>query len=93
MKYRKKPVVIDAWPVEDLLSDFTSGEQFLPEPVHAAWQQGVLDFSTDHLLVVTLEGVMAARHGWVLIRGVEGEFYPCEGIIFAKTYEEADDGD
>ena len=35
----------------------------------------------------TLEGVMAARRGDWIIRGVAGEFYPCKPDVFEKTYE------
>jgi hypothetical protein len=39
------------------------------------------------LIVVTLEGEMVARPGWWIIRGVKGEFYPCDPEIFAETYD------
>ena len=40
------------------------------------------------LIVMTLEGEMVARPGWWIIRGVQGEFYPCDPDVFAQTYEE-----
>ena len=43
--------------------------------------------------VETMEGVMEAPSGSVLIRGVEGEVYPCDPAIFAQTYTDADGGD
>lgn len=39
--------------------------------------------------IPTLEGVMRARPGDFVIRGVQGEFYPCKPDIFEATYEEA----
>lgn len=39
------------------------------------------------LIVLTLEGEMVARRGWWIIRGVQGEFYPCDPEIFEQTYE------
>lgn len=39
--------------------------------------------------IPTLEGVMVAEPGCWLIRGVEGEVYPCRGEIFTATYEAA----
>ena len=39
------------------------------------------------LRIVTLEGVMTCEVGDWLIRGVEGEFYPCKPAIFDATYE------
>ena len=40
------------------------------------------------LLIPTLEGIMRAEIGDYIIRGVEGEYYPCKPKIFEKTYEE-----
>jgi hypothetical protein len=39
------------------------------------------------LIVATLEGNMVARPGWWIIRGVQGEFYPCDPAIFQQTYD------
>ena len=47
-----------------------------------------IDPATGDLMVRTLEGDMRARHGHWIIRGVQGEFYPCDPDIFAATYEE-----
>jgi hypothetical protein len=41
----------------------------------------------DEMQIETLEGTMTANIGDWIIRGVEGEFYPCKPGIFAKTYE------
>ena len=79
MKYRKKSVVIDAWPIsldmnipKGCTSYFTNEKAGEPH----------------HLEIVTLEGNMRAAMGDMLIRGVEGEFYSCKKNIFDKTYEE-----
>lgn len=42
-----------------------------------------------HINIGTLEGDMTASPGDFVIRGVQGEFYPCKPDIFAQTYEEA----
>lgn len=42
------------------------------------------------VIVPTTEGDMLARFGWWIIRGVKGEFYPCDPEIFEATYEPAD---
>ena len=78
MKYRKKPVVIDAWPWPEIP----------PEAVDDVDDMGGL--ITYHM-VSTLEGNMKRNKGDWLIQGVRGEFYPCKPDIFAQTYEEADD--
>lgn len=83
MKFRKRPVVIDAirWDgttkTLDAIAD-VSGDRF---------GRGV-DGST--LLIATLEGVMTLRVGDWLIRGVAGEVYPCKHEIFMETYEPVD---
>ena len=39
--------------------------------------------------IETLEGVMTASEGDYIIRGIQGEFYPCKPDIFEATYEKA----
>ena len=87
MKYRKKPVVIEAikwtgtldlWMERDknklLIDAYESGEVIIP---------------TDGTLHIrTLEGVMIASKGDYIIKGVKGEIYPCKPDIFEMTYEE-----
>lgn len=81
MKYRKKPVVIDA-------------VQFLPAN-HAELLE-ILDGQTgwqmqgDSIAIPTLEGTMLASPGDWIIKGVKGECYPCKPDIFAASYEVAD---
>lgn len=43
-------------------------------------------FNERCLIVFTLEGEMVAKPGWWIIKGVKGEFYPCEPAIFTETY-------
>jgi len=83
MKYRKKPVVIDAIKFTGVneerikfISEFIGYE---PEIVAI---DGVL-----HLVITTLEGNHLAKPGDFIIRGVAGEYYPCKPDIFAATYE------
>ena len=49
------------------------------------------DPTTTPLKINTLEGCMEASPGDWIIRGVQGEFYPCKPDIFEATYEEAND--
>ena len=88
-KYRKKPVVIEAM-------QFDGGNA----AEVAAWCGGKVESATCHgdgppylVMIDTLEGRMAAGRGDFVIRGVQGEFYPCKPDIFAATYEPADAGD
>ena len=82
-KFRKKPVVIEAM-------QFTGGN---PDEV-AAWCGGVIESASCHgegppywIRIDTLEGDMRASIGDYVIRGVQGEFYPCKPDIFEATYE------
>ena len=79
MKYRKKPVVIDAHQLGDPFDLMRWREQFNGA---SEWE-----FRDGYLLIPTLEGVMRAEFGDFIIRGVKGEFYPCKPDIFAATYE------
>lgn len=77
MKYRKKPVVIEAVQWAGIIT---------PDVEHLLGKANVLPKGTS-LLIPTLEGVMEARMGDYIIRGVSGELYPCKPDIFNKTYE------
>jgi hypothetical protein len=87
-KYRKKPVVIEA-----IQYDRTNGG------VIAKWCGGREQFEgkasdptdvAEWIDIPTLEGVMKAQIGDFIIKGVNGEFYPCKPDIFAKTYARED---
>ncbi len=82
MKYRKKPVIIDA--VEWTGANHLITETFMKD------SGATIDYSEKQLGVIkipTLEGMMSAQVGDFIIKGVNGEFYPCKPDIFAKTYE------
>ena len=74
-QYRKKPVVVEAiqWngTHQKELYDFLGG----------------LRFNDGELYIQTLEGNMKASIGDFIIKGIQGEFYPCKPDIFEKTYE------
>lgn len=91
MKYRKKPVVIEAWKVAVLLEDATNSWALLPEYVVKAYDAGNVVFGRDIISVKTLEGDMIAEKGDWIIRGVKGELYPCKPDIFEATYDEVFD--
>ena len=80
-KYRKKPVVVEAIRV----SQKTMGT-IIP------WigAEGIKFINVLHpakIVIHTLEGDMTAVEGDYIIKGVNGEFYPCKPDIFEKTYE------
>jgi hypothetical protein len=78
MKFRKKPVVIDAMQYNGRNQDAI--REFVGRPLHCD--------NTNALHISTLEGLMEARVDDWIIRGVKGEFYPCKPDIFSVTYEE-----
>lgn len=88
MKFRKKPVVIDAvqWTganVDEVLAFIlTKGEA----------RRGLGDWRNS-IFLDTLEGTMRADPNDWVIKGVKGEFYPCKPDIFAATYEAVTDDD
>lgn len=81
-RYRKKPVVIDA--VQLTRENFAEVGAWAG--VAECWD---LDAPTPALHIETLEGVMLAKLGDYVIKGVQGEFYPCRADIFTATYEPA----
>lgn len=89
MKYRKKPVVIEA--VQFLGFSKEDGQVMLsecPEWLTLDFGRRILFFGKpDALTIRTLEGDMTASIGDYIIKGVNGELYPCKPDIFEKTYE------
>lgn len=90
MKYRKKPVVIEAVQFSDDSKRIEELSNFITDqPVKVDYQ----DPKNPKLKIQTLEGVMEASVGDYIIKGVNGEFYPCKPDIFEKTYEAVDDSE
>jgi hypothetical protein len=83
MKFRKKPVVIEA--VQWTGDNAKEIRDFLQLTDVARWYDGTLVFRIE-----TLEGQMTASKGDWIIKGVKGEFYPCKPDIFEATYEPAE---
>lgn len=81
MKYRKKPVVIDALEWKGTPTSFAA--------INLMGGSRGITMSPDfqELKIVTLEGVMTAQKGDFIIKGVSGELYPCKPAIFHKTYD------
>lgn len=78
MKYRKKPIVIDA-----IIWDGNNFNEIIynfPGIICAQRDDNILS-------IQTLEGVMNANVGDYIIRGIKGEFYPCKPDIFEMTYD------
>lgn len=89
-KFRKKPVVIEAW--QFTKNNYSEGAPGFIK--HAAGNPVTLfsQFGGDVISgeIKTLEGIMQVSEGDWIIKGVNGEFYPCKPDIFEKTYEPAE---
>lgn len=92
-RYRKLPVEIEAkqWNGTNLqeIINFAS-ERLIYEIIDTAWQVGKGKPYVD-MEIITLEGIMKVQEGDYIIKGIEGEFYPCKPEIFEKTYELVED--
>ena len=84
MKYRKKPVVIEAVQFTDDTKD-----QVL-NFVRCNCRPEFDENNNPILMIQTPEGDMTTSIGDYVIKGVKGEFYPCKPDIFAKTYDEVE---
>lgn len=84
MKYRKKPVIIEAIQFEDNSDCIIEIHEFMGgDTIRVNYE----DKDNPYLKIETLEGTMKASVGDYIIKGVNGEFYPCKPDIFEKTYE------
>ena len=87
MKYRKKPVVVEAMrlpeenedPAQELIDWLNDQERV------------VLSGRNGSLIIQTPEGDMTANPGDWVIKGVKGELYPCKPDVFEATYEVVED--
>ena len=80
-RYRKKPVVIEAFrfQIDEVMPDWFTEEMN---------QNAIVTHEDGSCIITTLEGAMRADYGDYIIRGVQGEIYPCKPDIFEKTYEQ-----
>ena len=97
MKFRKKPVIIEAF---QMTPERRNDNSEWPAWLHEAWQKpvaetgavfhyadGCLEGEPTPLFIQTLEGTYKVGWGDYIIRGVQGELYPCKPDIFDATYE------
>jgi hypothetical protein len=93
VKYRKKPVVVEAKMLDTDDASHTAicgwifghawTDRTQPQPACRIYPTGVR--------IETPVGAMYAMPGDWIIRGIKGEFYPCKPDIFAATYEPVPD--
>lgn len=87
MKYRKKPVIIEAfeWNAEQ----GKEKPNWFIDAIHSGkvyYQGGEPGYYT----IETLEGNMTANAGDYIIQGIKGEIYPCKPDIFLATYDKVE---
>lgn len=91
MTYRKKPVEIESFQYDGDLKQ-SDGTYYVPVWAIMAWREGIIYCNgADGLYIKTLEGDHHVSPGDYIIRGVQGELYPCKPDIFEQTYEAIDD--
>lgn len=89
MRYRKKPVVVEAW--EFTRKSLTNIESWVRKYSDAITLVSQYGGEVIYIEIETLEGTMRADLGDYIIKGVEGEFYPCKPNIFEQTYEKVEE--
>lgn len=92
MKFRKKPVVIEAITFAELVAHGKTevGESGLVNGMPWSFKYAGHPITHENdscYLIDTLEGTMNMTPDDMLITGVKGEIYPCKADIFAATYE------
>ena len=95
-KFKKKPVVIEAFQLtREVLESFPLPENppLMVTPMNIGignvmcFIERGTDMKRKGILIPTLEGTMTANIGDWIIKGINGEIYPCKPDIFAKTYD------
>ena len=87
MRFRKRALGVDAVRCSDVLPAAWEDWKRLPGWLADAYEKGGVLFLPDVVEVRTLEGWMTARRDDWIIRGIEGEIYPCKASVFEATYE------
>jgi len=84
MKYRKKPVVIEA-------VQYTGTDKSKIKIWHFCNGKQIYIDENENYVIPTLEGLRLANVGDYIIKGVAGEIYPCKPEIFEQTYEKVEE--
>lgn len=95
MKYRKKPVIIEAITFDELVEHGKTNGANIVNGMPWSWQYNghpITHENDDCYVIPTLEGLMNMTREDMLITGVKGEIYPCKRDIFEATYEPVSEG-
>ena len=87
-KFRKKPVIVEA--IQYQFYNKEEIDEFVGQQLGEYTREISYNNFDTYLIIPTLEGNMEASIGDYIIKGVNGEFYPCKPDIFEKTYEKVD---
>lgn len=93
MRFRKKPVIIEAITFEELVTHGKkSGAPLINDMPWSFDYKGytITHENDDCYLIPTLEGIMKFSREDMLITGINGENYPCKINIFEATYEKVE---
>lgn len=88
MLYKKKPIVVEA--MQYTPETMAECLQFLKEG-EAQYVLAAVELDEVVIKIVTLEETLTVKYGDYIVKGVHGEFYPCEPDIFEVTYENYQD--
>jgi hypothetical protein len=91
MKFRKRPVVIEAIRCRDAIQKFKNDWKGIPDWLAAAYEKGGMVVTDQGIYLPTLEGTMLANPDDWIICGISSEVYPCKPDIFEATYEHVQD--
>lgn len=81
--YQKKPVTISAVQFSDTAESIQEIYNFVDKTITVSYEE-----AEPKLIIPTLEGDMKASVGDYIIKGIQGEFYPCKPSIFEQSYLE-----
>ena len=84
MKYRKKPIIVEAI---QYTGNIEECKKFCPEITTKKYINAI----TPILCIETLEGDMQISFYDYIIKGISGEFYPCKPDIFERTYDKVEE--
>lgn len=96
MKYRAKPVVIEAILfTKELALDCLLNKKAGPFGlcISGEWNGVTKKLNDAYIGIDTLEGTMRANLGDYIVKGIKGEFYPVKSDIFEEKYEVVNDID
>lgn len=95
MKYRKKPVIIEAIQVPHRFSnnqkDYPKWFVEANENETIVVYKGMMTQEVKYVEIETIDGTMTCDVGDYIIKGIAGELYPCKKDIFEKTYEKVEE--